>query len=338
MNPAPHLTLIKTATGGWFTIVDIIEGPCKETTLMDKLTNHTVRRLLATTLLAGVMAAFAPGSWAQSGLSAAEMTDLQYMREEEKLARDLYSAFYGMWNSDIFLNIATAEQRHMDAVGNLLTLYGIADPTVGNGAGEFTSSALQDLYDSLLAQGSGDEVSALAMGVLVEQTDIEDLDMAIAQATQAPVLRVFRNLRRGSENHLAAFNNRLLQFDSNASSGAGFGPGDGTSVFEPYSQTLYIPAIDVTTKSDTVLVYDAYLRVVESIPVTLELLTVTLTSKIPNSDHASYADGLLTIPHLSIGSQRIDSLDDTVYAATFHLAAGESGGIFVLDTLNPLAP
>ena len=37
---------------------------------------------------------------------------LSYMREEEKLARDVYLALYEKWGIRTFLNIAKAEQQH----------------------------------------------------------------------------------------------------------------------------------------------------------------------------------------------------------------------------------
>lgn len=304
---------------------------------MDKTALFTTPRHTLTFLFSLILVAFSAGSQAQ-GLSADEAADLQYMREEEKLARDLYLALYELHSSDIFFNIAGSEQRHFDSVGNLLSLYGISDPAIGNGAGEFTNTDLQDLYDSLLASGTDTEIDALSVGILVEETDIDDLDNAIAATTQSPILRVYRNLRKGSENHLSAFTNRLLQLDSTASVGTSYGPGDGTSVYEPMSQTLYIPAIDVTAKSGAVVVYDAYLRMVESIPVSMELLTVSKTDKLPNSTHASFiiATGVLTVPDMNVGALQLDTLDDTDYTAVFNLATGESGSFFVLDTLTPL--
>lgn len=275
---------------------------------------------------------------AHAQLSAGETADLQYLREEEKLARDLYSAFYALWDSDIFLNIATSEQRHMDAVLNLLTLYGISDPAAGQPAGQFTDAALQNLYDDLLDQGSGSEIAALEAGIFVEETDIADLETAIAGTDEAAIRRVYGNLLKGSQNHYSAFSNRLLQLDSTADPGNGFGPGDGTAVFEPFSLSLYIPAIDVTTKGGATQVFDGLLRVVETVPLTFELLTVSRTDKLPNPEHASFdiAGGVLLIPRLSVGTQQVDSLNDTEYAATLVFSPAGGALLFIVDTLTPL--
>ena len=58
-------------------------------------------------MLAGMLSAFAPlpkvdNAYAQvSALTAAETEGLLFMIEEEKMARDLYSAFYGLYGSPI---------------------------------------------------------------------------------------------------------------------------------------------------------------------------------------------------------------------------------------------
>ena len=63
-----------------------------------------------------------------SSLSADEIYWLTYMREEEKLARDVYLHQNSHWNMQVFGNIAFSEQWHMDAVKNLLDRYGLPDP------------------------------------------------------------------------------------------------------------------------------------------------------------------------------------------------------------------
>ena len=97
----------------------------------------------------------------------------------------------------------------MDAVGRLLDAYSLPDPAAGNGPGEFDDRDLQVFYDGLVRNGSVSRVAALEAGRLVEETDIADLDRAIAASRHDDITAVYRNLRQGSLNHLAAFNNRL---------------------------------------------------------------------------------------------------------------------------------
>jgi hypothetical protein len=53
-------------------------------------------------------------------LSEEEFSALLYMREEEKLARDVYLTLGAHWSLPIFQNIGQSEQAHMDAVKVLL--------------------------------------------------------------------------------------------------------------------------------------------------------------------------------------------------------------------------
>ena len=138
-----------------------------------------------------------------SDLSDAEAASLLFMREEEKLARDVYTKMYELWGMPIFQNIAGSEQMHMDQIKLLLDRYGLADPALA--PGQFTDPALQALYDQLVAQGSVSLADAMNVGVLIEQTDIADLQERIAQTDNADIQMVYSNLLNGSYNHLAAF-------------------------------------------------------------------------------------------------------------------------------------
>jgi hypothetical protein len=138
-------------------------------------------------------------------LTNEEEAGLLFMREEEKLAHDLYLSFYDMWGLPIFQNIAGSEQTHMDSVTVLLERYGIPDPAAGNPSGVFSDPALQDLYNQLLAQGSLSISEALKVGAAVEEIDILDLREHSAQTLFADILQVYSALETGSRNHLRAF-------------------------------------------------------------------------------------------------------------------------------------
>lgn len=140
-----------------------------------------------------------------AALTAQEVADLQYLREEEKLARDVYQAMFRRWGLQIFWNISQAEQRHTDAVRYLIEAYGIADPSATTRPGEFVDAHLQQLYDSLVRTGLASSSAAIAVGVLVEETDIADLQEAMARTSRPEVVQVFGNLLLGSSHHLAAF-------------------------------------------------------------------------------------------------------------------------------------
>jgi hypothetical protein len=126
------------------------------------------------------------------------------MREEEKLAHDIYLTLYSAWGLPIFQNISQSEQSHTEAVKVLLDRYGIADPATDE-MGVFTNPDLQALYGELIARGSQSLAEALKVGAAIEEIDILDLQTRLAQADNADIQQVFNNLMNGSYNHLRAF-------------------------------------------------------------------------------------------------------------------------------------
>ncbi len=145
---------------------------------------------------------------ATTPLSATEKESLLYMREEEKLARDVYTAFYARYGLRVFNNIAASEQAHMDAVLTLLNRYGLADPAAA-APGVFNNDDLQALYDDLIDQGNASLTAALQAAVLIEETDIADLQDGLALTSHADLRAVYNNLLRASQNHLRAFSRQL---------------------------------------------------------------------------------------------------------------------------------
>lgn len=137
-------------------------------------------------------------------LSTAEVSDLEYLQEEEKLARDVYGVFYETWGMQVFRNIGNAEQTHMDSVTVLIDRYKLTS-SENTPAGMFEHPELQDLYDNLMETGLQSPEDALRSAALVEETDIMDLRDALGRTDNADIRYVYENLMRGSENHLRAF-------------------------------------------------------------------------------------------------------------------------------------
>ena len=139
-----------------------------------------------------------------TALTEAETRDLLLMREEEKLARDVYRAMHELYDQRVFSNIPRAEQRHMDAILGLLNAYGLDDPAKEK-AGSFSNEELQKLYDTLVAKGAESKQEAFLVGALIEEVDIEDLIASMKRTEKADLLAVYGNLLAGSERHLNAF-------------------------------------------------------------------------------------------------------------------------------------
>jgi hypothetical protein len=169
--------------------------------------------LLTLTACASRVSALGPGlaQAAASELSAVEAEGILFMREEEKLARDVYLTLYDQWQMQVFTNIADSETTHMEAVKTLIERYELDDPAEGREIGEFANEELQVLYDRLVEQGSRSLVDALKVGAAIEEIDILDLQEYVAQTGNRDIQTVYDNLLRGSRNHLQAFVSSLEQ-------------------------------------------------------------------------------------------------------------------------------
>jgi len=149
-----------------------------------------------------VLAAAAP---AAAELDEAEVAHLLFIREEEKMARDVYLVLYEIWGSPVFANIAESEQAHMDAMKNLLDFYGIPDPAADDNVGVFSDPNIGALYLRLVEWGSASEADAFLVGGFIEEYDILDLWKAYEETDEDRIKTVYRNLYEGSYNHLDAF-------------------------------------------------------------------------------------------------------------------------------------
>ena len=138
-------------------------------------------------------------------LDDAEIAGLMQMREEEKLARDVYTTLYEKWGLAIFNNIAQSEQQHMTAVKLLLDKYGLTDPVVDSTVGVFSSEAMTQLYLELTENGNASAVDALLVGATIEDLDLFDLYELLDETDNSDIKTVYQNLAKGSRNHLRAF-------------------------------------------------------------------------------------------------------------------------------------
>ena len=144
-----------------------------------------------------------------SPLSQGDIDGLNLMREEEKLARDVYLTLGERWSMPIFFNIARAEQRHMDRVLSVMDLYEITDPIIDDTVGVFVDQHLADLYTTLVDLGSQSLIDGLIVGATIEDLDIFDLYELIDIGTNDHMLFAWQNLAKGSRNHLRAFMSAL---------------------------------------------------------------------------------------------------------------------------------
>jgi hypothetical protein len=163
-----------------------------------------------------------------TSLDANETIHLVFMREEEKLARDVYIVLSTLYpDSPVFGNIDDSEQRHTDAVKEKLRQYNIEDPNTNDNVGVFTGAEygwyFSEKYEELVARGALSEFDALYVGAFIEELDMLDINQCpkviietrpdITEVSECgkvytnnpDIHRLYDNLLEGSEHHLAAY-------------------------------------------------------------------------------------------------------------------------------------
>ncbi len=148
-------------------------------------------------------------SYPKEDLSEYEISSLLKMREEEKLARDVYLELYDIYGMQIFSNIARSEQKHTDAIKSILDKYGLEDSVKSDVRGEFTNLELKNLYETLVAKGSINLSEALIVGATVEDLDIYDLQKDLEKVDNLDIISTYNNLEKGSRNHMRSFTKTL---------------------------------------------------------------------------------------------------------------------------------
>lgn len=161
-------------------------------------------------------------------LDANEVTHLVFMREEEKLARDVYITLGLRFPElQIFGEIDDSEQRHTCAVCDMLKKYGIEDPNTNDNVGVYTGDLygpyFKQKYAELVERGSRSPLDALYVGAYIEELDMIDINYCPEEViklnnrirsssdcgkfyTDNPdVQRLYTSLLEGSESHLRAF-------------------------------------------------------------------------------------------------------------------------------------
>jgi len=157
-----------------------------------------------------------------------EQTHLVFMREEEKLARDVYLTLGTMYpDSVIFGNIDDSEQTHTTAVKTMLEKYGVDDPNTNDNIGAYTGEDygwyFTEKYNLLVERASISELEALYVGAFIEELDMMDInqcpqvivetDNAINDVSEcgkiytdnADIENLYSSLLDGSDSHLAGY-------------------------------------------------------------------------------------------------------------------------------------
>lgn len=193
-----------------------------------KRTRAFMAPIVATTVAAAMATTIGFAPIASAEVNATDKATMQKMREEERMARDLYQHFSDIYGgARPFSNIVVSEQRHFDMMGGLLSRNGVADPSAGLQPGKYANPEIQTLYDSWLQQGNSSINAAYQVGVELEKADIADLEAVIAATDDADAKATYERLLAASKNHLQAFERKAGSSSSGTGGSGGWGGGWG---------------------------------------------------------------------------------------------------------------
>jgi hypothetical protein len=147
-----------------------------------------------------------------NGLSDGDKNGLLLMRDEEKMAFDVYSFLDEKWDHQVFKNIKQSEARHGEFVKSQLEKYDIKDPYIEI-AGKYVNADIQKLYQELISRGSNSIKDAFTVGAIIEDRDIYDLDKLLSGTKNDDLHEMYQTLIRGSRNHMRAFSRQLALLD-----------------------------------------------------------------------------------------------------------------------------
>lgn len=160
-------------------------------------------------------------------LSEAEKATLLRMVDEERMARDIYTAAAELYpDAPQFANTASSEQRHYDSLVRLLGAYELAVPSAT--VGEYSNAEVQGMYNDLSVRLTTSVDEAYAVGIAIEDADIADLKAAVTESDNVDLDTIYGNLLAGSERHLQSFANPAAHTQ----------PLDGTGQGQPEGRPL----------------------------------------------------------------------------------------------------
>ncbi len=165
-----------------------------------------------------------------TGLDATEASHLTFMREEEKLARDVYLTLADLYpDQRVFSRIATrAEQTHTDTMRDKLDQFNLPDPNprtnkLPSSIGKFTGDEwgwyFKEKFALLTAKGEGSELEALYVAAFIEELDMHDIAICpqvmidhgysspcgLAYTDEGALQTAYSALISGSQSHLRAY-------------------------------------------------------------------------------------------------------------------------------------
>lgn len=146
-----------------------------------------------------------------NGLEANDEASLSYLREFSMFKRDIYSssAFFCTFATEddcapLFLSLARKQQKHMNALKDLLVFYGISDPLLSEEHGDYSEGFLDDddLNIRTFVGWMPSYTFILENVAYLEEMNIRDLRLAIDETDEHRLISAYTKLISDNYVHL----------------------------------------------------------------------------------------------------------------------------------------
>ncbi|SUQ07812.1 Uncharacterized protein conserved in archaea [Vibrio owensii] len=164
----------------------------------------------------------------EAGIDDNERLHLIFMREGEKLARDVYINLSMEYpDVSVFGITSNSEALHTSKVLKTLNRFNIDDPVINDNVGVFSSKEFgqyfTEKYQKLTDAGAISELDALYVGALIEEFDMKEIkgcpqvmidtvesidtvkDCGLVYTDNRAISSLYDYLLKGSEKHLRAY-------------------------------------------------------------------------------------------------------------------------------------
>ena len=193
-----------------------------------------------------------------SDLNESVKSDVVYLYELERFAKDIYQKSYDEWGLELFNTLTSTQSLNNSIIAILLDNYNITY-NVTPEAGVYTDDTIQGFYDTYVQETNTTIKDSLSMGVALEEKLVSEIDTLMQNRSLSDDVKiVYEIVKRSTREHIHSFNIALGQDDTNTSRPRGHHMDNGNAVLLKNAQLTAavvkegwtIMSIPVTTQTD----------------------------------------------------------------------------------------
>lgn len=146
-------------------------------------------------------------------LSNIEKEGLLSLVEVQKLHRDVYTAIAAETEQEFFSALAEEDARLMEMLAIKIDKYGLENPLVDNGAGEYADVAIQNQYNNFMRTASFGVGEMISYAISMEQDLIEAVEQHKAAVNgNTDIVQLYEDILVDSYEQISALDSGWEEF------------------------------------------------------------------------------------------------------------------------------